>query len=62
MTPAYLITLFSLILVSPFAGLPGLAGMRPGEVWLGWAMVLIVVWLWHNVEFLEDGNCGGENE
>ena len=54
-------TLAALILVLPFARLPGLAGLTPLGVWVGLAVYLLPLWLWVYADELSDGNCGGDD-
>ena len=55
------LTLAALILVLPFARLPGLAGLTPLGVWVGLAVYLLPLWLWVYADELSDGNCGGDD-
>ena len=49
-----------IILVSPFAGLPGLQGMHPLAVYFGWMTVLTLITLFHYAHIFEDGNIEKE--
>lgn len=56
MTPALVTLTLSLIAVSPFAGLPGLAGVSPGAAWFGFGVVLLILALLQWADELADGN------
>lgn len=44
----------ALVLVAPFAGLPGLAGVSPGAAWFGFGVVLLILALLQWADELAD--------